>query len=122
MHELTKRANSHDPDKTNPPGRVEELWGGRPPRGETTCEENLDGAAIPLTGNDAMSLYWAARDCLDARAWSGASALLRRLILHLSEEKPPGEGTREEAERLLTFAELLLGRPPEPTGRPPRGL
>ena len=67
-----------------------------------------------LSGNDAMTLYWAARDCLIAGAYSGATVLLRRLILHMTEEKAFEAGTREEAERLMAFAEVLLGRPPEP--------
>ena len=73
-------------------------------------------AAIALTGNDAVSLYWAARDCLIAGTHSGATALLRRLIVHLTAEKADEAGTREEAERLLAVAEMLLNRPPEPPG------
>jgi hypothetical protein len=123
MHEFTRRIDRlGDPDKTNPPTRVEELWGWRPgrwpeprlnDRGDSEVGPRPD-SPIALSGNDAMTLYWAARDCLIAGAYSGATVLLRRLILHLTEEKADEAGTREEAERLLDFAEHLLGRPSEP--------
>lgn len=123
MHEFTRRfKRPGDPDKTNPPTRVEELWGWRPGRWSAPRSNNGDDSKagprpdspIALSGNDAMTLYWAARDCLIAGAYAGATVLLRRLILHMTEEKADEAGTREEAERLLAFAEFLLGRPPEP--------
>lgn len=124
MHELIRPTDrGRDPDKTNPPTRVEELWGCTP--GHTPypmVDESGSGpglrpiAAIALTGNDAMTLYWAARDCLIEGSHSSATALLRRLIFHLTEEKSGEAGTREEAERLLALAEMLLDRPPEPPG------
>lgn len=123
MYEFTRRIHrSRDPDKTNPPTRVEQLWGWRPgARPDARLDDERDHAAGPhpdsaiaLTGNDAMNLYWAARDCLIAGAYAGATVLLRRLILHMTEEKANEAGTREEAERLLAFAEHLLGRPHEP--------
>ena len=123
MYEFTRRIHrAGDPDKTNPPTRVEQLWGWRPDaRPDARPDDERDHAAGPhpdsaiaLTGNDAMNLYWAARDCVIAGAYAGATVLLRRLILHLTEEKAGEAGTREEAERLLALAEDLLGRPHEP--------
>lgn len=122
MHELIRQTDrGGDPDKTNPPTRVEELWGCTPGhRHDAMADESGSevgshpAAAIALTGNDAMTLYWAARDCLIAGAYSGATSLLRRLIFHLTDERADEAGTREEAERLLTLAEMLLDRPPEP--------
>jgi hypothetical protein len=100
---------------------VEELWGcaprSRPEFLRETGEIEVGPSprsAIALTGNDAMTLYWAARDCIIAGAYSGAAVLLRRLIRHVTEEKANEAGTREEAERLLEFAEVLLSRPHEP--------
>ena len=124
VHEFTRRiGRPGDPDKTNPPTRVEELWGFAPGHRADLQRDGLPPdvgpsprSAIALTGNDAMTLYWAARDCLIAGAYSGATVLLRRLILHMTEEKAFEAGTREEAERLMAFAEVLLGRPPEPPG------
>ena len=122
MHEFTRRiGRAGDPDETNPPTRVEELWGCTPRHRAELETDDLPSdvgpsprSAIALTGNDAMTLYWAARDCLIAGAYSGATVLLRRLILHMTEEKAFEAGTREEAERLMAFAEVLLERPPEP--------
>ena len=122
MHEFTRRiGRAGDPDKTNPPTRVEELWGCTPGNRPDLLTDGpgpdagpSPNSAIALTGNDEMTLYWAARDCLIAEAYSGATVLLRRLILHITEEKAGEAGNREEAERLLGFAEVLLGRPPEP--------
>ena len=123
MHEFTKRVDRvGDPDKTNPPTRVEELWGGTPgsmPPGLLRDESGPRAgsrpvAAIALSGNDVMTLYWAARDCLIAGVYSGATALLRRLIVHMTDEKADEAGTREEAERLLSLVETLMGRPREP--------
>ena len=122
MHEFTRRIDrAGDPDKTNPPTRVEELWGYTPGHRADLQSVELQSdvgpsphSAIALTGNDAMTLYWAARDCIIAGAYSGATVLLRRLILHMTEERAYQAGTREEAERLLAFSEVLLERPPEP--------
>jgi hypothetical protein len=49
-----------------------------------------------------------------AGAYSGATVLLRRLIVHVTDETANKAGTREEAERLFACAEELLGRPHEP--------
>ncbi len=122
MHEFTRRiGRPGDPDKTNPPTRVEELWGFTPANRSSLHDHDAEievgpspSSAVALTGNDAMTLYWAARDCLIAGAYPGATVLLRRLIQHLTEERANECGTREEAERLLAFAEHLLGRPHEP--------
>lgn len=125
MHKPGTRADrGGDPDKTNPPTPVEELWGC--PHCHNTAAPLSDdvglsadvysGAAIALRGNDAMSLYWSARDCLEAGAYPGATALLRRLIVHLAEERADEVGTRKEAERLLALAEMFLERPPDPPG------
>jgi len=113
-----------DPDKTNPPTPVEELWGcphchdthAPLPDGHGPRTDAYAGAAIALRGNDAMTLYWSARDCLEAGVYPGATALLRRLIVHLAEERADEVGTRREAERLLALTEMFLGRPPDPPG------
>lgn len=122
VHEFTRRlTRMRDPDKTNPPTRVEDLWGWRPDRG-VHSRPNGDSEAGPrpdspvaLTDNDAVSLYWAARDCMIAGAYAGATVLLRRLIVHMTDETANKAGTREEAERLFACAEELLGRPHEPS-------
>jgi hypothetical protein len=56
-----------------------------------------------------LALYRAACDCVAAGAHAGATALLRRLILHETARTSRHGATREEAERLLATAETLLG-------------
>jgi hypothetical protein len=121
VHEFTRRFDRvRDPDKTNPPTRVEDLWGWRPdrrahsrPNGDSEAGPRPDSPVV-LADNDAISLYWAARDCMIAGAYSGATVLLRRLIVHMADEATNKAATREEAERLFASVEELLGRPHEP--------
>jgi hypothetical protein len=112
---------SDDPDKTNPPTLVAELWGWArifdedgPPADERDAEgpDHRD-AAIELSGNELVTLYWAARDCMIAGAYSGATALLRRLIGRVADERVHDDHSEAEAERLFAVAAALLGRPPD---------
>jgi hypothetical protein len=111
VHELRSTDSpGGDPDKTNPPTRVEDLWGVDP----GVIADSRPSRPVPETpasGNgDAFTLYRAARDCMMAGAYTGATALLRRLILQIAVEQGNEAGTRDEAERLLAVAESLLGR------------
>ena len=113
MHELgTTTDRTGDPDKTKPPTRVEELWGCMPPGAAVAESTPGHRPAHPpptaLSNDDALTLYRAARDCMVAGAYTGASALLRRLILQVAVEQGNGTGTREEAERLFGVVEALL--------------
>lgn len=113
MHEpRTDPYAKGDPDKTKPPTRVENLWtvspgvalaDGRPPRVRPAPGPDA------LSSDDALTLYRAAQDCMTAGAFTGATALLRRLILHVAVVEGNDAGTREDAERLLAVAENLLG-------------
>jgi hypothetical protein len=114
VHELrTDRYEGGDPDKTKPPTRVEDLWGIAPLRGAmaepTPRRPHPQPPANALTDDDALTLYRAARDCMVAGAYTGATALLRRLILHVAVVQGNDAGTRQEAERLLGVAEGMLG-------------
>ena len=112
MHELrTTPGSGGDPDKTKPPTRVEDLWG--VPPGVSIADSRPRRprpapSAAGLSNNDALTLYRAARDCMVAGAYTGAAALLRRLILQVAVEQGNGTGTREEAERLFGVVEALL--------------
>ena len=113
MHELrTDPYAKGDPDKTKPPTRVENVWNVSP--GVSLSDGRPRQRPVPpassgLSSNDAFTLYRAARDCMVAGAYTGATALLRRLILHVAVVKGNEAGTRDEAERLLAVAETLLG-------------
>jgi hypothetical protein len=112
VHELgTTHDRTGDPDKTKPPTRVEELWGCMPPGSavaESTPGHRPADPTAALSNDDGLTLYRAARDCMVAGAFTGASALLRRLILQVAVEQGNGTGTREEAERLFGVVEALL--------------
>jgi len=117
VHEFNP-GHDHDPDKTKPPTRVENMWAVAPgvaladarPRRARTAP-----AAAALSSDDAFTLYRAARDCMTAGAFTGATALLRRLILHVAVVKGNEAGSREDAERLLAVAENLLGLDRDPS-------
>lgn len=113
MHELQRPGRADgDPDKTKPPTRVESVWAVTP--GVALADEWPRRPAAPrrrsaLTKNDTFALYRAARDCMSAGAYTGAVALLRRLILHVAVAQGHKAANRQEAERLLAVAETLLG-------------
>ena len=113
MHELRKkRGPGGDPDQTNPPTRVEDLWGVSPGVALTDSRAHTPrpiADKATLGSGDAFTLYRAARDCMTAGTYTGAAALLRRLILQIAVEQGNEAGTRDEAERLLAVAESLLG-------------
>jgi len=97
---------------TKPPTRVESLWAVSP---GVALADARPRRARPIRGGtglssgDAFTLYRAARHSMTAGAFTGATALLRRLILHVAVVKGNEAGTRQDAERLLAVAESLLG-------------
>ena len=111
MHELRPRRDP-DPDKTKPPTRVENLWGVSPgvPLADARPRRAIPNpSATALSSDDAFTHNRAARDCMMAGAYTGAAALLRRLVLHVAVARGNETGTREDAERLFAVAETLLG-------------
>jgi len=101
------------PDETNPPTRLEDLWGGIPRRADAGQAGGIGfvprRGAEALTGADLLSLYRSASDLLSVGAYAEATDLLRQLLLHGAAETRDESATPERARRLLAVAEALLG-------------